>query len=265
MNLQGRTVLLTGASAGIGRVIGSALHDRGASLLLSGRHSDDLEAFCAELGDRAEPVVADLAEREDVERLANRAQDVDVFVSNAGLPASGALDGFTPEEIDRALDVNLRAPIRLARVLAPRMVERGEGHLVFVASLLGKMARPGSSIYCATKFGVRGFALALADDLAPTGVGVTTVLPGFVGGVGMLAETGVTPPRGMGLSTPEQVAAAVVRGIEEGDEEIIVAPRSLRVGAFLMATAPRRMAKMRRRPESYEYAEAMARAQASKR
>lgn len=265
MNLQGRTVLLTGAAAGIGRVIAKALHERGASLIVSGRRGDELDALCAELGERAEPVVADLAVRDDVVRLAERARDVDVFVSNAGLPGSGALDDFTPEQIDRALDVNLRAPIQLARELMPRMVERGEGHLVLVASLLGKMARPGSTIYCATKFGIRGFALSLSDDLAPTGVGVTTVLPGFVGGVGMMAETGVSPPRGMGLSTPEQVAAAVVRGIEHGDEEIIVAPRALRLGAFLMTVAPRRTAKIRRRPESYEYADAMARAQASKR
>jgi short-subunit dehydrogenase len=265
MRIEGRTVLVTGASSGIGPVIARELHARGASLLVSGRRADALEDLCGGLGERAEAVVADLADRGEVARLADRARGVDVLVSNAGLPASGALDDFTAGEIDRALDVNLRAPIQLARSLAPEMAKRGEGHLVFVSSLLGKMTRPGAALYCATKFGLRGFALALSDDLHPRGVGVTTVLPGFVGGEGMLAETGISPPGGFRLSTPQEVADAVVRGIEHGDPEIVVAGRKLRLGAFLLSVAPKRTAKLRRRAESYEYAAAMARAHAAKR
>jgi short-subunit dehydrogenase len=265
MNIEGRKVLLTGASSGIGRVIAQTLHTGGASLILTARRKELLDALCAELGDRTEAIVADLTSKDDIARLAESAGDVDVLVMNASLPASGRLETLTPDEIDRGIDANLRAPIQLVRALLPGMLERGEGHLVFVSSLLGKMTRPASSVYSATKFGLRGFALALSDDLYPKGIGVTTVLPGFIGDVGMFAETGVSPPGGMGTSTAQEVADAVLRGIETGEPELVVAPRKLRMGAFLLSIAPKRMAKVRRRPESYEYAEAVAKAHTSKR
>jgi len=265
MNIEGRTVLVTGASGGIGRVIARTLHGRGASLIVTARRRELLDELCKELGDRAESFAADLTSEDDIAGLAERAGEADIVVLNASLPASGRLEELTPDEIDRSLEANLRAPIQLTRALVPRMIERGEGHIVFVSSLLGKMTRPGSSVYCATKFGLRGFALALSDDLHQNGVGVTTVLPGFIGDVGMFAETGISPPGGFGTSTGQEVAEAVVRGIEKGEPEIVVAPRKLRMGAFLLSVAPKRMAKVRRRPESYEYAEAIAKQQASKR
>ena len=98
-------------------------------------------------------------------------------MANAALPASGPIVDFSPEQIDRALDVNLRAPIQLTRALVPGMVERGAGHVVLVSSLSGKVASIGSSLYSATKFGLRGFASGLREDLHGTGVGVTVVFP----------------------------------------------------------------------------------------
>ena len=86
------------------------------------------------------------------------------------------------------LEVNLRAPIALARALAPAMIARGSGHIVFISSLAGKAAAPASSIYSATKFGLRGFALGLREDLRPHGVGVSVVLPGFIRDAGMFAD-----------------------------------------------------------------------------
>ena len=180
---------------------------------------------CAhELGGRPELLLADLSDPADVRALAERAGEVDVLVANAGLPASGPIDDFSPEEIDRALDVNLRAPIQLTRALMPAMVARGSGHVVFVSSLSGKVASAGSSIYSATKFGLRGFAAGLREDVRHRGVGVTVVFPSFVSGEGMFAETGVKLRRGVGTRSPEQVAAAVLRGIETGKPEIDVAP-----------------------------------------
>ena len=112
-----------------------------------------------------------------------------MFVANAGLPATGRLEALSQDEIDRLLEVNLRAPIALARAFAPAMIERRRGHLVFVSSLSGKAAQPASSVYSATKFGLRGFALALRTDLDATGVGVSVVLPGFVRDAGMFADS----------------------------------------------------------------------------
>src|SRR2546429_3057093 len=135
MQLGGARVLLTGASGGIGNAIARALHQKGASLAITGRRVDALEALRGELGDRVEVLQADLANRDEVAELTSRAGDVDLLVANAALPASGNLDSFSPEEIDRALDVNLRAPMELTRELMPRMRERGSGHFVYVSSM----------------------------------------------------------------------------------------------------------------------------------
>ena len=112
----------------------------------------------------------------------------------------------------------------MARALYPAMVERGSGHLVFIASLAGKAASPRTSIYNATKFGLRGFALGLRADLAPKGVGVSLVSPGFIRDAGMFADAGAKPPPGLGTGTPEQVGAAVVKAIERDKVEVTVGP-----------------------------------------
>src|SRR5207247_2243219 len=104
----------------------------------------------------------------------------------------------SPAEIDRALDVNLRAPIQLARALVPPMLERRSGHLVFISSLAGKVATARSALYSATKFGVRAFAAGLREDLHGSGVGATTVFPGFIRDAGLFADSGVELPRGVG-------------------------------------------------------------------
>src|SRR5262249_39407506 len=143
VQIEGSRVLLTGATGGLGRAIAKELHARGAHLLLTGRKQEALEALCAELGQgRAEAFAADLAQRGDVDALPGRIGRVDILVHNAGLPASGRLDDFTPEEIDRALDVNLRTGILLTHALMPAMVERGNGHLVYISSMAGKVAPP---------------------------------------------------------------------------------------------------------------------------
>jgi short-subunit dehydrogenase len=266
MELAGRTVLLTGASGGIGRAIARALHRRGASLVVTARRSEVLVDLQRELGgERVEPVAADLSDRDDLARLAARSTEVDVLVANAALPASGRVEGFSPAEIDRALDVNLRAPIQLARALVPPMLERRSGHLVFISSLAGKVATARSALYSATKFGVRAFAAGLREDLHGSGVGVTTVFPGFISDAGLFAGSGVELPRGVGTRTPDEVANAVLRGIEEGKPEIDVAPLGLRAGALFSAVAPNLAAPVQRRLGSTAIADAIAEGQADKR
>jgi short-subunit dehydrogenase len=239
------TVLLTGASGGIGHAIARTLAARGAQLVLTGRRSDVLEPLAQELGGRA--LAVDLADRDAAARLAEEAGDVEILVANAALPASGAVDDFSVEQIDRALDVNLRAPIVLARLLSSAMVQRGHGHLVFTSSLSGKTSARGSGIYSATKFGMRGFALGLREDLRETGVGVSTIFPGFIRDAGMFAKTGAELPRGVGTRTPDDVAAAVVRAIERNAAEVDVAPFGMRAGAAFAGLAPQFAATMTRR------------------
>lgn len=239
MELAGRTALLTGATGGLGRAIAGALAERGASLALSARGADALAALAAELpGEGHRVLPADLAEPGAAERLAAEAGEIDVLVANAGLPGAGLLTDFTAEEVRRALRVNLEAPMLLAQALLPALLERDSGHLVFVASLAGKAANPRSSIYNATKFGLRGFALGLRIDLAGSGVGVSLVSPGFIREAGMFADSGAKPPPGMGTAQPAQVGDAVVEAVERNKVEIAVAPPQQRALAHLGLASP---------------------------
>jgi short-subunit dehydrogenase len=261
MELQGRTVLLTGASGGIGRAIARALDARGARVLLSARREDVLERVRAELGGRPRCLPIDLSDPAGAAVLAERAGDVDALVANAGLPASGRIERLSTDEIDQALDVNLRAPIQLTRALVPGMLERGRGHLVFVSSLSGKVASPRGSLYSATKFGLRGFAAGLREDVEPKGVGVTVVYPGFVSNAGMFAASGARLPPWVGTRTPEQVAEAVVSGIEGERAEIDVAPLTLRAGSLVASLAPVTVARLQRRLGSVGVADSIAKGQ----
>ncbi|HEX6782577.1 MAG TPA: SDR family NAD(P)-dependent oxidoreductase [Solirubrobacterales bacterium] len=239
MNLSGRKALLTGATGGLGRAIAEAMAERGAVLALSARNREALEEMAAGLPGSGHTVLpADLAEPGAAERLAAEAAGTEILVANAGLPGAGKLDEFSADEVKRALRVNLEAPMLLARALYPAMLEAGRGQLVFVASLSGKAASPRSSIYNATKFGLRGFALGLRSDLDSRGVGVSIVSPGFIREAGMFAEAGAKPPPGMGTSTPEQVGAATVKAIERNKVEVTIAPLAQRAGAHLALFSP---------------------------
>jgi short-subunit dehydrogenase len=255
VNLGGQTALVTGASGGLGQAIARALAARGASVVLTARRVDVLESLAGETGGRA--IACDLSDRAAVERLAAEAGPVDLLVGN--------IDSFAIEEIDRALDVNLRAPMVLARLMSEDMAARGGGHIVFVSSLSGKAATVGSSIYSATKFGLRGFAMGLREDLRPRGVGVSTVFPGFIRDAGMFHESGARLPAYVGTKRPEDVAAAVVRAIEHDRSEVDVAPLALRLGAAITGLAPELAAMVQRRVGASDVASQMQTGQRDKR
>jgi short-subunit dehydrogenase len=263
MELRGRTALVTGATGGLGAAIVRALAARGAVPILTGRRIDVLAPLADETVGRA--IAADLSSAEDVDRLLAEAGDVDVLVANAALPGSGHITSFSVEDIDRALAVNLRAPMVMARRLADTMSARGSGHIVFVSSLSGKAASGGGSVYAATKFGLRGFAHGLREDLRGAGVGVSVVLPGFIRDGGMFHDADVQLPRFVGTRTPEDVGAGVLRAIERDRAEVDVAPLSLRAGAAFSGLAPELSARVQRRLGGTKVAEDMARGQSGKR
>ena len=259
MELAGRKALLTGATGGLGRAIAEAMAARGAVLLLSARRREALEEMAAGLpGEGHRVLPADLAEPGAAERLAEEAGEADILVANAGLPGAGLLDDFTPEQVSRALRVNLEAPMLMAQALSVGMVERGDGHLVFISSLNGKAATPRTSVYCATKFGLRGFALGLRPDLAAKGVGVSVVSPGFIRDAGMFADAGAKPPPPLGTSRPEQVGAAVVRAIERDKVEVMVAPLVDRALSHLALVTPGISARTQSTSFSQKAAESVA-------
>jgi len=266
MELSGRTALLTGATGGLGRAIATALAGRGAKLILSGRKGEALEAMAADLpGEGHEVVPTDLAGPGAAEKLAAEAGEVDILVANAGLPGTGRLPDYSPEQLTGTLRVNLEAPILLARALEPGMLERGSGHMVFISSLSGKSATPLSSIYNATKFGLRGFALGLRADLDPLGIGVSIVSPGTIREAGMYADSGAPPIPGLGTGTPAQVSAAVVKAIEKNKVEITVAPPQQRFLAHFALTSPGISVKIASGEQGQKAAATVAKGQLDKR
>jgi short-subunit dehydrogenase len=247
MDLDGRTALVTGASGGLGNAIARALHARGAAVKLTSRRAEVLEELAGELGDRAEVMPADLSDADDVRRLADEAGPVDVLVANAGLPGTGELREYTPEQIDRVLEVNLRSPVHLTHALLPGMLERGSGHLVYISSISGKVASPRASLYNATKFGLRGFSLSLHDELRGTGVGCTTIFPGFITDAGMFADSKLDAPPGSGPRKPEDVAEAVLKAIDRNPREIDVAGVVPRSAGWLLGISPGLVSALQRR------------------
>jgi short-subunit dehydrogenase len=263
LKLSGRTVLIAGATGGIGHAIAQRLASRGARLVVTGRNVGVLDALAGELNARA--VAADLDQAPAAADLVARAGAVDVLVAGAGVPGTGRLEELASTDVEDTLAVNLRAPILLSRALVPAMTARGSGHLVFVSSLAAKAPSPSSSLYCATKAGLRGFATALRAELRGSGVGVSTILPGFVSDAGMFYRSGVELPFGVGTRSPLDVADAVIEAIEHDRAEIAVAPPSQRMGATFAAMAPRVAAAVNRRLGGDRIAEAIAAAQRDQR
>ena len=261
-------MLVSGATGGIGRAIAEELAARGCGLVLSSRRKEELSELAQSLpggAGRHKVVVADLAEAGAAEKLIKDAGDIDALVANAALPASGRLDDFSSEEVQRAIRVNFESPILMARALAPELARKGEGHLVFISSLSGKVGSPRAALYGATKFGLRGFAFALREDMHPHGVGVSIVSPGFVRGAGMWADAEVDPPPMIGTTTPAKVAKAVARAIERNRNEITVAPRRQRFAAEIGYRHPEIAARMQRRGGAEQIASELAAGQADKR
>jgi short-subunit dehydrogenase len=239
MDLAESEVLLTGAAGGIGRAIASTLAERGATLLLSGRNIEGLERLAGQLpggGHRVLP--ADLANQGAAERLAAEAGAVDVLVANAALPGSGELGDLTPDEITRAIRVNLESPIQLTRAFLPAFRRRGSGHFIYITSLVSKAGSPLATMYSATKTGLRSFAFALRADVNADGIGVSIVSPGFVREAGMFADSGAKASWTMGTTSPNHVASAVAKAIERNRVEVGVAPIRQRVMAHTGLFSP---------------------------
>jgi short-subunit dehydrogenase len=268
VDLEGKRLLLSGATGGLGRAIAEELAAHGASLVLSSRKQEQLEELAGSLpgGERRHTViVADLANPGAAEKLAKDAGNIDGLVANAALPATGHLEGFSSEEVHRALRVNFESPILMAHAIAPKLAKRGEGHLVFISSLSGKVGSPRSSLYNSTKFGLRGFAFGLREDMHPHGVGVSIVSPGFVREAGMLHDAGSKPPPGIGTTTPKKVARAVIRAIERDRNEITVAPRRQRFVTEIGYRHPELAAWVQRRGGAERIADEIAAGQVDKR
>ena len=246
-DLEGQHVVVTGGSRGIGSQLVQQALAAGARVTSVSRGAPPAGA---------EHVVADLADRTHLDELLARVEaehgPVDVLVLNAGVDGAGSLLDVSADDVREVVDVNLAAPLELARQAVGLMVPRGRGRLVLLSSGYSTVAAQGLATYCATKAGLSHFATALRLELAGTGVGVTLVEPGPVRTqmLGAIEEDGPAAAavhrlvrlRLTRYATPEEVAAQTWAGVASGRRHVVV-PRRM-VSALAFAWLPRRVGEL---------------------
>lgn len=236
--LAGQTVLLTGASGGLGTFMTHAFAERGLNLSLvahPGAELEGLRKIVEERGGRAVCYNSDLrdpAQRRDVlERTRKELGAIDVLVNNAGVEFTSVYHDLTEENIREVLNVNLEAPMILSRLVLPEMLARKRGHIVNISSLAGKSGPAFQEPYAATKAALVAFTASLRATYRGSGVSASVVTPGFAeAGIyaKLKAESGCSAPVLLGTSAPGKIAQAVIRAIERDRPEIIVNPLPVR-------------------------------------
>lgn len=225
-DLQGKTAVVTGGSAGIGLATARLLHDAGATVVLVARDVARLEAAAESVGSRAVPIPCDVADTQLLPGLVSEAMDqcgsLDVLVNNAGVHHRGSMLHQSPDALAEMVSANLTAPIVLTRLAADVMSPGGR--IVNVASIAGKIPVPGSATYSGTKAGLRFWALVAAEDLAERGIGVATVNPGPVlSDFHRTQWQDVSPiSASQPWSTPERIAAAVMAAVRSSKSPLEV-------------------------------------------
>jgi NAD(P)-dependent dehydrogenase (short-subunit alcohol dehydrogenase family) len=185
-DLSGRVALVTGGSKGLGKAMARGFAQAGADLVISSRHTDELERalpeILADTGRRGLILTVDLSKRTEAERLAKTALEkmgrVDILVNNAGTNVPSPIDQIKDEDWDRVIELNLGACMVLTRALVPQMKERRWGRVIHISSVLGLGSKTARNVYSATKRAVIGLAQASALDLGPFGITVNVIAPG---------------------------------------------------------------------------------------
>ncbi len=244
--IHGKTALITGASRGIGVYIAEALAREGVTLAVAARSGGELEAVAKELtklGTKAVAIPADITVESDRVCLLRRTKEelgpIDILVNNAGIVEWTHFYRQNEIDITRMVNTNLMAPLFLARMVLPEMIEREAGHVVNISSLSGKKGVPYEAVYSATKAGLIQWGNAVWFELEGTGVGVSTILPGYVSEVGMVTGHVTPPPKSAGAAPPERVAQAVLKAIRENMQEVIVRSGPTRIMYALNELSPR--------------------------
>jgi NAD(P)-dependent dehydrogenase (short-subunit alcohol dehydrogenase family) len=214
-DLEGKVALVTGATSGIGQAAALQLAAQGATVIVHGRDATRGAAVVAEIengGGAARFVGAELSEPAEALRLAEEVGDVDILVNNAGFPWFGPTSKLDAKTLDQLFAANVQAPYLLVSVLAPKMVARGDGVIINVASRAGTRGRPDSAAYGATKAALASFARSWAAEYGPAGVRVNAISPGPVYTSAAKRELfdvwGKTTPLGR-AGEPQEIAEAI--------------------------------------------------------
>ncbi len=231
MQLRGAVVVVTGASSGIGWETALAFAKAGATVVGAARRKDRLEQLAGAIessGGQALPVECDVSQLDQVENLRNTVREAfgrcHVLVNNAGVPGGGPFTKLSVEQIERVVRINYLGVLYCTKAFLPGMLEARRGHIVNVASLAGRYAVPGSSVYSSTKHAVVAFSEALYYEVASQGVLVTTVNPSFVRTEGFSSGDIEKLPKAVVLE-PEEVAGAIVGVVRNGKAPEVSVPR----------------------------------------
>jgi short-subunit dehydrogenase len=230
---QGRTALVTGASRGIGPLIARRIAGIGGHVVLTGRSAADLEAVASGLaasGADVSFIPADLIQPGAAESLAETIEDehggIDLLVNNAGGDPLREFHTMTIEENLRTLQLNLIAPVTLTHAVLPGMLRRGQGHIVNISAMAGRVSFPFTEVYAAAKDGLIGFTRVLRADYHARGVSASVLILGAIRDAGqgqrMLDESGM---KASGFMAPaEAVARAVVKAVQKDRGELVIQP-----------------------------------------
>lgn len=184
-DLTGKTVLLTGATGGIGRAIAKTLHAQGANLVLTDISVEALEKFKAELGERVEVFAGDITNLDIIKFLLKFSKEhfdsIDILINNAGITKDTLSMRMTDEMWDKVLTVNLTAGFRLTREILPQMMKKRWGRIISMASIVGVIGNLGQANYAASKAGLIAMTKSVAQEVAGRGITANCIAPGFIG------------------------------------------------------------------------------------
>lgn len=238
-DLASTNVAVTGGAQGIGLAIAEALVARGAHVVIGDLDAELATRTAEELGDHVVASALDVTDHESFSAFLSYADEafaggLHVLVNNAGIMPIGAFLDESDDLTDKAISVDLGGVITGTKLAGRLFRQRGDGHVVNIASVMGTLASPHAAAYCAAKFGVVGLGQALRQEWRGTGVGITTICPGFVR-TGLIA--GMSAPRGTEWAMvvdPEHVAEAVVRAVVRDKSRTVFVPKA--VGALSNTT-----------------------------
>ncbi len=252
-NFANAVAVITGGASGIGLATARALYAKGANIVLADINSQGLEQAKETVrqenptsGAQILAVVTDVTHEEQVNKLMQEAvkayERIDLVVTSAGVGRGGPIDLFSSDEMQKMMNINFLGTYHCVRAALPTMRQQQSGHFVFLSSVAGKLGSPLLTAYCASKWAVRGFSIALRAELYGTGIDITTVYPAWVDTPMIHQEADAMQLLNIEAKlTPDQVASAILEAVENNQRDLTLAPnQDISTVLYLMKDDPDR-------------------------
>ena len=182
--LKDKTVLITGASGGIGQEVARHMYKQGADIILTGTNEEKLKKISSDLGQKSKYIVADLGNDQDIDNLSQNAENyngkIDILVNNAGITSDNLFLRMKDEEWDKVLNINLNSNVKLTKKIIRGMIKRRFGRIIFITSIIGFSGNAGQSNYASSKAALSGFSKSIALEVANRGITSNLIAPGYI-------------------------------------------------------------------------------------